>query len=190
MLADNPDSAGQFPQDSSYLATLFTGYTVEKIHLPDFPTVEQARQKVLEGFNNGAVLINYIGHAGLDRLAMEKLLWSGDVPSLQNGDRLPVMTAMTCIVGRFAVPGFDSLSEALVLKSNGGVIAMWSPTGLSLNYLARRLAEKFFKAAFQAREKTIGKALLKAMADYAAANDRPFMLYIYSLLGDPALEIK
>jgi hypothetical protein len=190
MLADNPDSAGEFPQDSNYLATLFTGYTVEKIYLDDFPTVNEARQKVLEGFNNGAVLINYIGHAGLDRLAMEKLLWTGDIPSLQNGDKLPIMTAMTCVVGRFGIPGYDSLSEALVLKSNGGVIAMWAPTGLSLNYLARQLAEKFFKAAFQAREKTIGKALLKAMADYSAADGQPFMLYIYTLLGDPALEIK
>ncbi|NIM17639.1 MAG: hypothetical protein GTO45_37210 [Candidatus Aminicenantes bacterium] len=190
MLADNPDSAGDFPADSNYLSSLFTGYTVEKIHLSDFPTVDEARQAVLEGFNNGAVLVNYIGHAGLDRLAFEKLLWSGDVPSLQNGDKLPIMTAMTCVVGRFGIPGYDSLSEALVLKSNGGVVAMWAPTGLSLNYLARILAEKFFTAAFQAQEKTIGKALLKAMADYAASDGQPFMLYIYALLGDPALEIK
>ncbi|UCH92630.1 MAG: hypothetical protein JSV88_20360 [Candidatus Aminicenantes bacterium] len=190
MLADNPDHGGDFPTDSNYLANLFQGYTVETIHLPDFATVEEARQKVLEGFNNGAVLVNYIGHAGLDRLANEKLLWSGDVSSLQNGDRLPLMTAMTCIVGRFAIPGIDTLSEALVLKSNGGAVAVWAPTGASINYLARLLAEKFFTAAFRAGEKTLGKAVLKALADYNTSGSLPFMLYIYTLLGDPALEIK
>jgi len=191
MLADNPDEAGDFPQDSKYLASLFpAGYTVETIHLPDFSTVEQARQKVIQGINNGAVLVNYIGHAGLDRLANEKLLWTGDVPILQNWDRLPLVTAMTCIVGRFCIPGLDTLSETLVLKNNGGAVAVWAPTGASLNYLARQLAEKFFKAAFQAGEKTLGKAVQKALADYNALGEPPFMLYIYTLLGDPALEIK
>jgi hypothetical protein len=190
MLADNADNAGEFPSDSNYLASLLTGYTVEKIHLSDFSTADEARQKVLEGFNNGAVLVNYIGHAALDRLAIEKLLWKNDVPSLQNGDKLPIMTAMTCVVGRFGIPGYDSLSEALVLKSNGGVVAMWAPTGLSLNNLARLLAEKFFIAAFQAGEETLGKAVIKALADYNALGQPPFMLYIYTLLGDPALEIK
>jgi hypothetical protein len=190
MLADNPDDAGDFPQDSKYLASLFPGYTVELIHLPDFSTVEKARQKILEGINNGAVLVNYIGHAGLDRLANEKLLWTGDVPALQNWDRLPLVTAMTCIVGRFSIPGLDTLAEALVLKSNGGAAAVWAPTGASLNNLARQLAEKFFIAAFQAGEKTLGKAVQKALADYNTLGEPPFMLYIYTLLGDPALEIK
>jgi hypothetical protein len=190
MLADNPDNAGDFPHDSTYLANLFPGYTVELIHLPDFPTVQQARQKVLEGINNGAALVNYIGHAGLDRLANEKLMWSGDMSALQNWDRLPLVTAMTCIVGRFSIPGLDTLSEALVLKSDGGAAAVWAPTGASLNNLARQLAEKFFIAAFQAGEKTLGKAVKKALADYNTLGEPPFMLYIYTLLGDPALEIK
>lgn len=190
MLADNPDNAGDFPQDSSYLASLFPGYTVQLIHLPDFPTEEQARQKVLEGINNGAVLVNYIGHAGLDRLGNEKLLWSGDMSALQNWDQLPLVTAMTCIVGRFSIPGLDTLSEELLLKSNGGAAAVWAPTGASLNDLGRQLAEKFFIAAFQAGEKTLGQAVKKALADYNVLGGPPFMLYIYNLLGDPALEIK
>jgi hypothetical protein len=190
MIADNPDQAGDFPVDSNYLASLFPGYTVETIYLPNFPTAGEARQKILEGFNNGAVLINYIGHAGLDRLANENLLGTGDVPSLQNSDRLPLMTAMTCIVGRFGIPGYDTLSEALLLKTGGGAAAVWAPTGASINHLARILAEKFFIAAFQAGEKTLGKAVQKALAGYSLTGEPPYMLYIYTLLGDPALEIK
>ena len=67
---------------------------------------------------------------------------------------------------------------------------MWAPTGLSINHLARQLAENFFKAAFLAQEETVGKAVMKALADYKALGGDPFMLHIYVLLGDPALEIK
>jgi hypothetical protein len=190
MIADNPDHAGDFPSDSNYLAKLLQGYTIETVYLPNFATAAEARQKILDGFNNGALLVNYIGHAGLDRLANEKMLWSGDVSALQNGDKLPLLTTMTCIVGRFGLPGYDTLTEALLLKPNGGAAAVWAPTGASINYLARYLAEGFFKAAFMSGEKTLGKAVQKALSEYAASGQMPFMLYIYTLLGDPALEIK
>jgi hypothetical protein len=52
------------------------------------------------------------------------------------------------------------------------------------------LAEEFFKATFQEQEKIIGKAILKAMAKYAAIGGQTYILNIYTLLGDPALEIK
>jgi len=190
MLADDPDGGGNFPADSDILANLFPGYTIDKIYLPDYPTVDEARQEVLNGFNTGALLVNYIGHAGITKLATEGLLRTEDVSSLQNGDKLPVLTAMTCVVGRFALPGYDTLSEELLLKNNGGVVAVWAPTGASLNSLAFMLAEEFFKVAFQEQEKIIGKALVRAMANYASIGGQTYMLNIYTLLGDPALEIK
>jgi len=190
MLADNPDNGGNFPADSDNLASLLPGYTIDKIYLPDYPTVDEARQEVVNGFNTGALLVNYIGHAGITKLAAEGLLRSEDVSSLQNGDKLPVLTAMTCIVGRFALPGYDTLSESLLLKNNGGAVAVWAPTGASLNSLASMLAGEFFKAAFQDQEKILGKALLKVKQNYAALGGKPYMLNIYNLLGDPALEMK
>jgi hypothetical protein len=188
MLADNPDDGGDFPSDSDYLTTLVpSGYTVDKIYLADYPTVNEARQEVIDAFNRGAVLVNYIGHAGLDRLAAEKLLGTEDISSLQNGDRLPIMTTMTCIVGRFEIAGFDTLAERLLLHSDGGAAAVWAPTGASFNNQNRLLAEKFFKAVFRGREKTLGQALLKAMKGFAALDGDPVTLKIYNLLGDPAL---
>ena len=191
MLADNPDDGGNFPQDSNSLAMLVPpGYAVDKIYLPDFPTVNQARQAAIESIHQGAGLVNYLGHAGLDRLATEKLLGNEDISSLQNGDRLPIMTAMTCVVGRFEIAGYDTLAERLLLQGDGGAAAVWAPTGASFNNQNTLLAEKFFKAVFRSQEKTLGQALLKAMKDFAALNGDPITLEIYNLLGDPALEIK
>jgi hypothetical protein len=191
MLSDNPDSGGDFPADSDYLAARVpTGYTVNKIYLSDFSTIDQARQKVLEEFNRGALLVNYIGHAALDRLATEGLLRTADVSLLQNNDKLPIVTAMTCVVGRFEVPVYETLSESLLLKPDGGAAAVWAPTGASLNSLANILAREFFKSVFQARAQTLGQAVMTTMQNYAVTGNPPFMLKIYTLLGDPALEIK
>jgi hypothetical protein len=169
---------------------LISGYDVEKIYLPHFSDINQAREKLFQSINLGAALINYVGHAGLDRFTREGLLEMEDVNELQNANRLPVLTAMTCVAGRFSLPGFDTLSEALILRKNGGVIAVWGPTGASSNFLACNLAEDFFNNIFQRDKKTLGRAVLQALRDFAHKGGPLFMVNIYNLLGDPTLEIK
>jgi hypothetical protein len=191
MLADNPDDGGNFPSDSDDVAGLLPSneYEANKIYLSEHST-EEARTLVLNGINNGALLVNYIGHAGLDRLAQEGMLLSSDVESLGNGNRLPVVTAMTCVAGQFAMPGYDALGELMVLHENGGAIATWAPTGLSLNELAIILDKEFFRTAFVNGDKVLGHVVLKALGNYAGTGKPHFMLDIYNLLGDPALRMR
>jgi hypothetical protein len=118
------------------------------------------------------------------------MLMSSDMDSLVNGDMLPVVTAMTCVAGRFAIPGYDSLGELLVVHEGGGAIATWAPTGLSLNDLAVTLDEGFFRAAFEDGEKILGDAVFDALIEYAGTGKEPYMMDIYNLLGDPALEMR
>ena len=189
MLADNPDNGGDFPSDSDAIAALLTTeYTTEKIYLSEY-SIADARTLILDSINNGALLVNYIGHAGLERLSQEGMLLSTDVDFLINEDRLPVVTAMTCLAGRFAFPGYDSVSERLVLHQSGGAIAVWAPTGFSLNELAVVLDKGFFCSAFEDQEKILGDIVLRALEDYAWAGKPRFMLDIYNLLGDPALQM-
>jgi hypothetical protein len=194
MVADGPDDAGNFPVDSDVVAALLPSqYTAEKIYLSEHTTGD-ARQLVQDGINNGALLLNYIGHAGLDRFAQEGMLLSSDVNSLTNtiGSEFefPVVTAMTCVAGRFAIPGYDALGELLVLRQGGGAIAAWAPTGLSENDLAVILDESFFSTAFVDEENILGEVVLKALVDYAGTGNPVYMLDIYNLLGDPALEMR
>jgi hypothetical protein len=190
MVADGPDDGGEFPADSDVVAALLPPqYTAKKIYLSEHTTGE-ARQLVQDGINDGALLLNYIGHAGLDRLAQEGMLRSSDVDTFVNGYKLPVVTAMTCVAGRFAIPGLDSLGELLVLHEGGGAIATWAPTGFSLNALAVILDTSFFSTAFVDGENILGEVVLKALVDYAGAGKPVYMLDIYNLLGDPALEMR
>jgi len=190
MVADDPDGGGDFPSDSDDIAALLPDdFAAEKIYLSEHTTPE-AWQLLLDGINSGAVLMNYIGHAGLDRLAQEALLTMGDVPSLTNEERLPVVTAMTCAVGRFAVPGYDCLAEELLLKVDGGAAAVWGPTGLSINSEAKILAEQFYLGAFGEHGRNIlGEIILGALEGYGNEGNDPYILRTYNLIGDPALRL-
>lgn len=190
MVADNADEAGDFPADSDAVAALVPPeYAVDKIYLSS-DNFAATRSALLQGINNGALLLNYIGHAGWNRLADEGLLVNADVPGLTNGARLPMVVGMTCTAGRFELPGRDVLSEALLLHEGGGAVAVWSPTGLSLSPLAKVLDEAFFRAVFWHRRNVVGDAVVAALQVYASQGLPPFMLDIYNLLGDPATELR
>ncbi|MBN1268455.1 MAG: DUF11 domain-containing protein, partial [Kiritimatiellae bacterium] len=190
MVADDPDDAGDFPGDSDDLGMLVPGgYVKDRIYLSE-RTLENARAALLGGLDSGALLVSYIGHGAMDRLAAEGLLTTADVSALDNGERLPVVLGMTCLAGRFGVPGFDCLAEELLLKPDGGAVAVWSPTGLSMNTLAKRLAEGFFLSRFTDGETVLGNISQSAFEDYGMGADPVYMLYIYNLLGDPALRVK
>jgi hypothetical protein len=190
MLADNPDHAGDFSADSDGIAALIPeDFNIDPIYLSQL-SITDARQEVIAGINSGAGFVNYIGHAGLDRLAHEGLLMTSDAPSLTNGSMLPIMTAMTCVAGRFEIPGHDVFAEIMLLDNDGGAVAVWAPTGLSINEEAVVLDEYLVQAIFEDGVSTIGEAVMAAFNDYAMDEDHlRYMLEIYNLLGDPAMDI-
>ena len=81
-------------------------------------------------------------------------------------------------------------AHALGLDADGGAIAVWAPTGLSLNEPAVRLNRSLFAAVFQQQMLTLGEAVQQVLQDNIRRQDVPtYMLRIYSLLGDPALQL-
>jgi hypothetical protein len=184
MAADNPDLAGNFSADSdSVAAFLPPEYAVGRVHL-DATTPPLARQALLQALDDGVAAFNYIGHGGVDRLAEENLLTSADVAGLANADRLPAFLAMTCSVGNFAIPGYPSLGETMLLKKDGGAFAVWSPSGLSENPSAVLLDQAFFRAAFVDGERVMGDLVRRSLGELetpAAA----YMRSMYNLLGEP-----
>jgi hypothetical protein len=192
MVADDVDiEAGHFPVDSDAVASLIpAGYNVQKVYITAETSASEVRNELLARLQAGLRLVNYIGHGAPDRLASEGLLRVSDVAGLGNGDRLPVLAGMTCLIGRYEHPGGDSLSEQLVLQRDGGAIAVWSPTGMSLNAEARILDQTFFEALFATEQPILGITLLQAQQAYKDRGNEQFMLEIYNLLGDPALRVR
>jgi hypothetical protein len=190
LLADESDGYIKFAWDSERLSHLIPPeYSLEKVYLSDNP-IESARQKLFDKLELGAAFANYIGHGGTDRIASNGLLVSDDVEYLTSAGRAPVVTAMTCAVGEFTFPNFDTLAELLVLQPDGGATAVWSASGLSINSEARHLDREFYKAIYSGEFQELGKAILKSFQEYSLTGDEPYHLLIYNLLGDPALKIR
>jgi hypothetical protein len=188
-LADNPDEAGDFPSDSDALAATLPPETpTDRISLSD-QTLAGARQMLFEGIDSGVFLLNYIGHGGVDRLADEGLFLVSDVAALANDDRLPILTAMSCMVGQFGLPGYDGLSESLVLRQGGGAIAVWAATGMSVNDQALPLDRQFINDLLASEIPTIGEIVVNTVAAEGGGLSR-YMLDIYNLQGDPALRVR
>jgi hypothetical protein len=153
-------------------------------------TAGAARAEIFTGLSEGAALLNYVGHGGLDRLADETLLHTSDVARLGNGSRAGLVTAFSCSINRFELAGFTSLGEALAVERTGGATAVWAPSGLSLDFEAFRLGGAFFRAVYDEGEPTIGEAIQSAFGAYREGGGIPLTPTVYNLLGDPAVRLK
>ena len=162
---------------------------IDRIYLSELP-VEEARQSLIDRLNGGAFLLNYLGHAAAEQLAHEGLFRIEDVVSLTNRERLPLVAGWTCMMNRFELPDRMSVGEALLLHDGVGGVAVWGPTGLSINDEAKRLNEAFFTSIFRAGEQILGEAVLDSLAEYAADGGDQHILTNYNLLGDPALRLR
>ncbi|MCU0242851.1 MAG: C25 family cysteine peptidase, partial [Vicinamibacteria bacterium] len=190
LLADNADKAGAFPDDSNRIANMAPpSFPVEKVYLSHLG-LDAARARLISGINNGTGLINYFGHAGYDVYADEGLLTNADIAAFVNDTTPVVMSTMTCVAGHFALPGYPSINELMVRKASGGAVAIWGPTGLSVNELAVPLSTSFYAKIFGGGEVRLGDAINAAMQDYEARGGPQYMLHIYALLGDPAMRVQ
>ncbi len=189
-VADAADEGGEFPADSDWLIEQVPpALAAGRIYVDDLGPVA-ARQELLDAIDDGSLLIHFLGHANLMQLGDDAgLLLAGDVAALANGERQPVLTAMTCALGRFDRIVFDTLSEQLLLHETGGVVALWAPTGFSFNEDGVLLSDGFLPPALGGGR--LGDAVGAALAAYLADAPDPqdFVPFIYTLLGDPAIRL-
>ncbi len=184
MAADATDRGADFEADSDQIASQLGAYTLSRIDL-NTEALADARTQLLGAIGGGTAFVNYMGHGALDRLSAGGLLTSTDVPSLTNGSRLPVVTAMTCTINRFAVPGIPALGELLAKSGAGGAAAVWGPAGLSSSGDAKLLAERFYHAG----DARLGDRILRAITEFRTLGGDPDLPRVYDLMGDPALRL-
>ena len=188
LCADNQDLGGDFPRDSRTVSRhVPEGFGLQHAYLPE-QTVAEARALVLSGLTNGCRILNYLGHATRTRLAAENLLEIEDLSGIANASNAPIVLGMSCTLGRFAVPGYDSLGRALAAKPDGGAVAVWAPVGLAWNTASTALDDALFEALFTAKQARFGEAVLDALRARAPVGSP--QLDMYALLGDPALRLE
>ena len=190
LIADNPDGGGNFDADAEGLAsTVLTEERLEKIYLSQLGAAG-AHGAIMNAFDDGASLVSYMGHGAIHLWANENLLNIWDVESLSPQSQQPLLLTMNCLNGYFHFPYFNSLSEELLKAEGKGVIAAFSPTGLSLNSPAHRFHKAVLEQVVNQSHGRLGDAILAAQGIYAHTGSLPELITVYHLLGDPALKLR
>jgi uncharacterized repeat protein (TIGR01451 family) len=196
---DNPDSAGDFVLLSDGVADSYLPppFVANKIYLGETcdyqnPSVV-CRDQFLNAVNTaGALIVNYVGHAGRTAWASERLLHLDMLPSLSNGEKTPIHLAMTCNDGYYHYPGdaaAQSLGEVAVRIDGRGAVASWSPSGLGLATGHDSLDQGFFNSVFFDDIRVLGEATLAGKLRLYATGANRDLIDTYHIFGDPALHI-
>ncbi|TET69016.1 MAG: type IX secretion system sortase PorU [Candidatus Zixiibacteriota bacterium] len=175
------------------LAEIYTpkGFYVSKIYLMEYPFGEggekpQAREAVINSFNSGTLLIDYIGHGSQEVWAHEHVLRrTQDLPILGTGGHLPLVYGASCRIAKWDEPGGEGMAEDFVRMPENGAIATIAATRLVSAPGNAYLNYEVFDQLFGADTLSITAALCTAKLLRApSSNDRKYVLF-----GDPALRL-
>jgi hypothetical protein len=151
------------------------------IDLKEEPDINSAREKFDIELDNGVRLINYMGHGGIGIVSAQGLIREADVGQMDN-TVTPAFVGLTCLINNYAVPGRDSLGELLVNEADAGMVVSWAASGESYNDQATMIGVAFH--GLQGDHERLGDAVI------AAFQVAPYLVSVYTLLGDPALLIR
>jgi hypothetical protein len=143
---------------------------------------EAARAQFLGAWQAGTPLVSWTGHGGLDQLSNWAVLSSYD--DMTSTARLPVLVAMTCTINRFENGYIDSLGTSLTKDPDGGAVAVWSASGISVHAQATDIQRTFMRLAAQSPSQRIGDVIVRSLATYPGDTSS-----VYLLLGDPAIKL-
>jgi len=179
------DAPGSIPFDKGgdQLAALVPStMTTSRIAFDKAPNATSA---VIDGFNAGSVLTNYVGHGSIE-------IWSDYVfdstmaAALTNGDKLPFVVTMNCLNGYFHDLFSESLGEALLKNANGGAIGVWASSALTSPDQQLLVNLELNRQVLGSGSPAIGDAILKAKK---ATTDRD-VRRTWILLGDPTMKLR
>ena len=148
-------------------------------------------RRVIDGFNNGASLINYIGHGGGGIWSDSRMLdFEDPEQNLTNISQLPLVISMTCYTGAFDGTK-NSLAEELLRSENGGAVAVIGATSIGLLIGDYILNNEILDVIFKGHTQNIGAIFAQAKIQFLI-NSPGFLdlTEVFTLFGDPATQLK
>lgn len=202
LVADDEDQNLHL-RDAEEMARIVEGTNpqlrLQKIYLDAFPQESGAGgaryPEVNEAINrrmfNGNLIWNYSGHGGYKRLAEEAVLEENMLDGWQNASRLPLFITATCDFAPYDNPQINSLGEQLLLRKNGGAIALMTTTRIVFAY-ANRILNANYLNTVTARQAdgswlSLGDAVRQSKNNTYNSLSDAINIRKFTLLGDPAL---
>ena len=173
-------------------------YQRHKLYLWDFPFVNGLKpacnNAVVGAFNDGSLIVNYVGHGNPDVWAHERIFTrQTDLPRLTNSDRLPLVFAASCAIGFFDDPLREGMGEALLAMPGGGAIGVLSATRLVYSQDNALFNREVFNVMLGSDSLTICESVYTAKVRKQYGNrDYPIPLTndrAYVFFGDPLLRL-
>lgn len=202
-VADDPDPwSGNFHSLSDILIGKFPDhpFAAQRLYFqtpdPGLPEPEiealkeEFRHQLKQVWNAGSGLLMFSGHSSIHQWAHEILFHLDTIPSLTNGQKLPVVLEMTCFTGSFQIPVYPTLDEALIRHPGGGAVAVWGPTGLGIATGHHWLAEGFMKSIYEDSIPDIGSAALAGKLHLLSIGSNLDLIDTFTILGDPATNLE
>ncbi|MDA3944021.1 MAG: type IX secretion system sortase PorU [Bacteroidetes bacterium] len=196
-IGDDRDNNLHFDQAetlSRHVDTARANMNLSKIYLDAYPRVTvaggyrypEANKAFVKQIQDGALIINYTGHGGVNGLSDERVFTISDINGLTNIDNMPFFITATCEFSRFDNPGFVSAGEQLLLNPNGGGIALMTTTRLAFAHSNFAINKKVYAAMFDRSDVSF-----KRLGDVIRLSKNPTSssVYNFALLGDPALRL-
>jgi hypothetical protein len=188
MLVADMTGSGDFDFEgaSSDIGELLPGgLSVAKVFRSQFGDDDQVHTQILQGWNSGELLVNYIGHGSEDNWRGDTFTMA-DAQVLTNGLRLPFVVSMTCLNGFFQDVYSDSLAEALLKAQQGGAVAVWASSGLTDPDKQAVMNKEVVRLLFNGESLTLGEATKRAKAVVSDQDVRRTWI----LFGDPTTKLK
>ena len=158
-----------------------------------------AKEKARAALSGSADWINYLGHSSPNRWAFDNLLDTAQLASISRSGLPAVVSQWGCWNNYFVLPNQDTMSHALLLRSNRLASAVIGSSSLAEDASHLALGTRFFDVIEDGRIgdvspltiNTFGEALLTAKKDLVTRSPE-FVESVYSIMlfGDPAAPIR
>jgi hypothetical protein len=165
--------------------TLPAAMTVQKVYRRLQPSDANARANIIANLNSGQSVTVYSGHGNVD-------IWGGsiftaaDAAALTNGNRLSFIVVMDCLNGYFADPTLKSVAESFLSAPNGGAVASFASSGLTIPDGQHQMGLRMFQLLYTGSPIAIGDASRQAKSATTDMDVRRTWI----LFGDPTLKIR
>ncbi len=198
-VADDQDHNTHFKQMDTLcnrLEDAHCEFDIDKIYIDSYPqdttggihTYPGARYDIEKGFQNGGLVMHYIGHGGVNGWAEENILDSLLLQSVNNINRAPLIVCGSTSFNQYDDPEINSCARILTTSLNSSGIASISSTRLAFSSSNFNLDSRIL---FHLYNKVNGEYLRLGDVWKRAKQDYYTDPYTYSncLLGDPSMRL-
>jgi hypothetical protein len=167
-------------------ALLPSSMTVETVNRRTEPSDAVAKVDVVNKFNQGQALVNFSGHGNVNTWTGGNIFTSTAARASTNGNKLPFVVVMDCLNGYFQDPNLEGLAEALLKAPNGGAVAAFASSGLTIPDGPHEMGRQLFILLYGSSSIALGDAIKTAKTATTDIDARRTWI----LFGDPSMKIR